>query len=327
MAVNPAKNVERVSQGLELRTVLAILVTIVSWASAYAGIRAGLQAYSPEQVALLRYLTASIVLLVIAIRQRLPLPGRKDLPLIVVLGILGISIYNIALNKGESDTPAAVASVIVSSAPIFVALFAKIFLKEKLTRWAWVGITICFGGVAIISFGSGGHWDLSLSALLILAAAIAQAIYSTFQKPLLRKYSPLQFTTCAIWAGAIFLLPFLPGLVQQVGRTALSSTLPVIYLGVFPGAVGYVCWSYVLSRLPASRAGVFLYAVPPTAALIAWLWLGEIPTQLTVIGGILVLCGVIVVNTFGRAVKVTAGANSLRAPKRTDNQAQQAESS
>jgi drug/metabolite transporter (DMT)-like permease len=82
---------------------------------------------------------------------------------------------------------------------------------------------------------------------------------------------------------------------------SLSSTLAVIYMGVFPGALGYVCWSYVLSRLPAARAGVFLYVVPPTAALIAWVWLGEVLTLMTVIGGVLVLCGVIVVNTYGRA--------------------------
>src|SRR5689334_11516116 len=92
MTVHTAKNVERLSQGLELRTVIAILITIVSWASAFAGIRAGLQSYSPEQVALLRYLTASIVLLVVAVRRQLPLPGRKDLPLVIVLGMVGIAI-------------------------------------------------------------------------------------------------------------------------------------------------------------------------------------------------------------------------------------------
>src|SRR5882724_2988871 len=112
---------------IDFKIYLAVAITIISWASAFAGIRAGLQSYAPEQVALLRYLTASAVLLVIAVYNRTPLPRRKDLIAIVVLGALGITIYNITLNKGEHDTPAAVASLIIASAPIFVALFAKAF--------------------------------------------------------------------------------------------------------------------------------------------------------------------------------------------------------
>jgi drug/metabolite transporter (DMT)-like permease len=70
----------------------------------------------------------------------------------------------------------------------------------------------------------------------------------------------------------------------------------VIYLGIFPGALGYVCWAYVLSRLPAARAGVFLYLVPAFALLIAWLWLGEQPAAQALLGGALVVAGVVVVN-------------------------------
>jgi drug/metabolite transporter (DMT)-like permease len=293
----------------DLKTFAVVTITVISWASAFAGIRAGLQSYAPEQVALLRYATASVVLLIIALRNRIPLPQRRDLLPIIALGFTGFTFYNIVLNAGEKDTPAAVASLIVASAPIFVALLAKTFLREQLTAWAWIGIAICFSGVTVIAFKSGTQLEQSPSALLILAAAIAQSTYTTFQKPLLKTYRPLQFTTYAIWVGTIFLLPFTPGLIQQMQTASLSSTLAVIYMGVFPGALGYVCWSYVLSRLPAARAGVFLYIVPPTAALIAWAWLGELPTLLTIIGGVLVLCGVIVVNTYGQTRRQVSKAN------------------
>jgi drug/metabolite transporter (DMT)-like permease len=225
-----------------------VQITIVAWASAFAGIRAGLQAYAPEQVALLRYLTASVALLIVAVLTKMPLPHRQDIPAIAGLGLVGFSIYNLALNKGEHETPAAVASVIIASAPIFVSLFARFVLHERLTSWAWIGIAVCFSGVTVIAFSAGSGLALSPSALLILIAAVGQALYTTFQKPLLRRYSPLQFTTYAIWAGTFCLLPFLPGLIGQ--------------MGIVPGALGYVCWAYVLSRLTASRAGAFLYAVP-----------------------------------------------------------------
>jgi drug/metabolite transporter (DMT)-like permease len=67
-------------------------------------------------------------------------------------------------------------------------------------------------------------------------------------------------------------------------------------MGIFPGALGYVCWAYVLSRLPASRAGTFLYLVPAMALFIAWLWLGERPELIALAGGVLIVVGVIVVN-------------------------------
>lgn len=290
----------RKTLSFDLRTAFAVASTVMLWASAFAGIRVGLEGYTPAHVALLRYLTASIALLIYALITRLPLPRRADLPTLALLGFSGITLYNIALNAGEAKVSAGVASLIIASAPAFVALLARSFLKERLTIWAWIGISICFGGVAIIALGESDGWRISASALLVLIAAIAQSCYSVGQKPYLKRYSPLQFVTYAIWAGTFFLLPFLPGLIQEIPHAPTHASAAVIYMGIFPGAIGYISWSYVLSRLPASRAGSFLYLVPATAILIAWVWLGEVPAVISLFGGVLILAGVITVNVHGR---------------------------
>src|SRR5688500_12644360 len=88
------------------------LITIVFWASAFAGIRVGLESFSPTSLALLRYLVASLVLLIIAIIRRRPLPQLRDMPAIALLGFLGFSAYNVALNIGEIAVSAGVASFI-----------------------------------------------------------------------------------------------------------------------------------------------------------------------------------------------------------------------
>src|SRR5262249_16006845 len=93
---------------------------------------------------------------------------------------------------------------------------------------------------------------------------------------------------------------FAPGLVSQIRTAPPDATLAVVYLGLFPGAVGYVVWAYALARLSASVAGSFLYLVPAFAIGIAWLWLGEVPTTLSMLGGVVVIIGVIVVNTLGK---------------------------
>jgi len=292
---------KRMASSLDGPLLAALLITVTFWGSAFAGIRAGLRSYSPESVALLRYLTASLVLAGYAVVTRMSLPAWKDVPRIVLTGFLGFSFYNVVLNAGELQIEAGTASLIVASAPIYVALMAGIFYKERLRWVGWIGILVSFIGVAVISVEPGQNIHLTQAALLVLAAAISQSIYTVAQKPLLRRYTPLQFASYAIWAGTFFLLFFSPGLLAQVRQASLESTLAVIYMGIFPGAIGYACWSVVLARMPASRAGSFLYLVPAAAIVIAWLWLGEVPSWKAVLGGVLVLLGVIVVNVRGRS--------------------------
>ena len=91
-------------------TLLAAAVTVVFWASAFPAIRAGMQAFSPFHVALLRYGTASVVLAIYALVTRMPLPRLRDLPSLALLGLIGFTIYNALLNWGEVTVPSAIAS-------------------------------------------------------------------------------------------------------------------------------------------------------------------------------------------------------------------------
>jgi drug/metabolite transporter (DMT)-like permease len=278
----------------------AAAATILFWGSAFAGIRAGLHSYSPTHVALLRFLVASAVLAVYALATRMRLPARRDLPLVLLLGLLGFAFYNVALNIGELRIAAGPAALLIQTVPIWTALAATIVLRDRLRLFGWIGIAISFAGALLIALGKGGGFDLGWGAGLVVLAAISASAYNIIQKRMLDRYRPVEITTYAVWAGTLLLLPFAGGLAGQVRAATLADTLAIVYLGVFPAAIGYVTWAYVLSRFPAAQAASFLYGVPVMAFLVGWMWLGEAPTAIDAIGGLLALGGVAVVNTLGR---------------------------
>ncbi|GAF76612.1 unnamed protein product [marine sediment metagenome] len=284
---------------IDTRTIIAIGITILLWASSFAAVRAGLQAFTPGHIALFRFLIASVLLAAFTLINRIKLPKLKDIPVIFLLGFLGIAAFHTAQNYGQVTVTAGSAAMIVSSVPIFTAMLATIFLGEKLKLWGWLGIFISFLGVYLIALGEREGVKFAPGVIVLLFAAIIAATYFVLQKPYLTRYSALQLVTYMIWAGTLFLLVFTPGLIDEVTNAPIEATVATIFLGIFPSAVAYVTWSYALSRAPASIVASFLYLQPVLAVIIAWIWLDEIPALIAITGGVVTILGVFLVNKYG----------------------------
>ncbi len=282
---------------------LAAAASVALWASAYPAIRVGLRAFTPGQLAALRFFVATVVFAIYLAFARPRLPRGMALVRICIAGALGIAVYNLLLNTGELSVSAGVASFLINCMPVFAALLAALFLKERLRPIGWLGSAISFSGVALIALSSGGvagvHYGRG--ALLIVGAAFSAAIMGLLQKPLLRTYGAPAVTACLMASGALLLTPFLPGALhvaaQPQARAALAAT---IFLGVGPAVLGYLFWAMALRQFTLSQTASMLYVIPLVTVGISYLWLHEVPSPLALTGGLIAVGGVIVLNRFGR---------------------------
>lgn len=270
----------------------AVLLAVVSWGSAWVSIRVAIPFYSPGQLALGRYLVASGVLLPLLLRNR-PRFERRDWLLIFASGVCGFSLYNLSINAGEQTISAGAAALIASIIPVLVTLGAHFFFGQHASKRTWTASLVSLGGVALLSLGGRGGIHLSGGALLVVLASFGAAAYQLIQVRLRPRYGALDLTAAAILCGTLALVPFGRGLLGAVRAAPLGATLNVALLGVFPGALGYVLWSWALSQWNASRLMNFLFLIAPCAVLLGWLALGELPSPLEGCGGALALGGVI----------------------------------
>jgi drug/metabolite transporter (DMT)-like permease len=282
------------------KAIAAIAISLVLWGSAFAGVRSALTGYPPGELVLLRFLIASACLAAWALVSKMPMPRLRDLPGMAGLGLIGIGCYQIAFTFGQQTITAGAAVLIITLTPVCMALFGTVLLGERLTLLGWLGTLISFGGIAIVSFGESGGFKWSNGVGLVLLATLATSLFFVLQRPYLKRYTPFQMTAIGIWAGtALMAAIWLPGLVPAIRHAPAAATMSIIYLGVLPGALAYVTWAYALSRVPASLLGTSLYLEPPIAIAIAFVWLGELPPALTVLGGLVAIAGVVISSRWG----------------------------
>lgn len=277
---------------------LAAIVTVIFWSSAFVGIRIGLASFTPYHLVLLRFLVASLVFVVLAPIFKIRLLPRSTWPRVILSGLVGLTIYHTALSIGEQTVDPATASFIIAGAPIISAILASYFLKERYTRWGWLGVAISFIGVVVITgLGASFHRD----ALLIVLSTVATSIYFVVEKPLLAQYRTLDVTAWVTWAGTLPMLLYWPGFVGQLSHASFDAIGWIIYIGIFPAALAYLTWNIALAHGDATQVTPFLYLSPILAAGLSWVMLHQIPGWPVWIGGALVLIGVILVQRRGKA--------------------------
>ena len=226
---------------------------------------------------------------------------RADFPRFIICALTGIAINQMLFLKGLSLTYSIHAVLLILSAPIFITVFAAIFLKERISpiQIVGLGLGVC-GAVILISMGknSGTGDNVILGDTLILINALSYTIYFIMVKPLMLKYNPIQVTRMIFTIGFFGVLPFGWNEFTAINWTDFGWTeygcLGLIVLG--GTFLAYLFNLYGIKILGASITGAYIYLQPIFAAIIAMIFLNESLEWYKVIAGVFIFTGVYLSN-------------------------------
>ncbi len=284
----------------------SLLCVAIFWGSNFVSIKHLLDTISPGNVVVLRLLLASLIFLpiVIYMANGIPRVHREDIPMLLFIAILGVTINTSAIAFGTQLIPAAVASLIVTGNPVFTAIISRILVGEPMTGRKIIGVVIAFTGFLIVLLYGGQEAEFSiqnaLGVLITMGGPLAWAFYTVLSKPLRGRYEPTQFVGLTTIVGALPLVPFAIWNTELITVTrTFGSTqwLALTVSAVLALVVAYLLWYRGLSTLEPTQIAVYVYMVPVFGALGAWLLLGERITIFVLLGGLTILTGVIITNT------------------------------
>ena len=232
--------------------------------------------------------------------------ARHDLPAVGGFALLGVTIFYWSYFRAVQLGGAALAAILLYTAPAWVALAAALWLGERLTMRKSLAVVLTLTGIALVALGSGssGLGDASLSATRATAlawgllAGLAYAAYYLFGKRYFARYEASTLFAYALPLGAALLLPAVTFAPKSAGDWVV-----LLFLGVVPTYGAYLLYSIGLARVEATRAATVATLEPVAAAALAYAVWGEALRGLGYVGGSLVLAGVLLVAT-ERGVRV-----------------------
>jgi drug/metabolite transporter (DMT)-like permease len=287
---------------VRVTTWLVLFVTLILWSGNWIVARAVREDISPGVATVFREAIVIAVLLPFAwlgLRRKIPGLGRRDWTIIALLGLAGGGPHLALQWLGLHYTTAASAVLYLSTTPIFILLL-QLPLGERITARRWSGVAISFAGVAIIATQGSPHvLTFNVGDLCALLSMMAWACYTVL---LGQRRDPLGVTellvlVCAF--GALFMLPWIAFEAFTGIKMALSTrgTIGVLYSAIGSMLLAFAGWSYVVTRMGPSRAGVTMHLMPAIGVALSVIFLGEYPRWFHFVGIALILAGVALSST------------------------------
>ncbi len=258
---------------------LAMIAVTTLWGGSFSMIKVALTHFDLFVVTFLRMAVAAVLFGLCWGKMRHVRVLRRDIPIMILMTLCEPCFFFTLEAFALSKTTASQAGMIVALTPMFMAVAAFIFLKERPGPLVWVGFAVSIIGVIILSYDSSSSANAPnpvLGNILEALAMCTAAGFVIFLKLLKGSYPPLFLAGTQAFGGAIFFLftIFLPG-VNWPTSWPLIPTLAIGYLGVLITFLGISLYNYGLSGLPATRSAGFINLVSVFAVISGVILLGE----------------------------------------------------
>jgi drug/metabolite transporter (DMT)-like permease len=270
------------------------------YATSYVATRATLDDLPPALLALLRLGVGSAILVPVArmVEPSEATPVGADAWRIFWMGVVGFAGAFALSNWGMARSTATNAALLIIVEPVSIMALSPLLLGEHLRpREATGGVLALLGAVVVVLNGVPGvthalapHWR---GDLLLVLAGVAYGAYTLLGRAVLARHRPLRVTARSMVWGAVVMVPLAAAEWWGGARPVLSpgAVAGGLYLAVIITALGYLLWNWVLTRVSAPQAAIFLTVQPVAGALLGVVVLREPLTAFTVAGAVLIVLG------------------------------------
>lgn len=278
---------------IDSKSLIAFVFVVFLGGSNSVAIRFSNLELAPFWGAFLRLMPAALIYWAIFFGRKMSMPTFKDSAVIAVNGFISTGVGFALLYWGLQTVPVSLATVVISTGPLFTLILAVLHRLEKFRFQSLIGGLIAFTGLAIAINAQPGGRELIPGIIALLVGALIGAEGNIIFKIYSLNSGPVIINALSLFAGALFL-----GIASLFAQEAwgLPSTLAgwtaLTYLIIFGSVLMFYLFVYVLTRWTASAASYSILLFPLSATVLAALLANETVTIPFILGGLIVLVGV-----------------------------------
>jgi len=283
----------------KLKIYLAISIAMLIWSFSFIWTRMAIGSFLPVTLVTLRLLLASVLLFLFAkLTRNFQLVRPQDVKWFFLLAFFEPFMYYMGETYGLTMVDSTLASVIISTIPLFAPLLAYVLLREKVS-WANIaGIFVSFTGVFLVIYEPTGGFSANPWGVLLMFLAVFSAIcYTTTIRQISTHYSTTNVVLYQSFFGLIYYIPTF--FIVDFGRFTLSTITQqgitaLIMLSVFASVVAFVLFAGVVRKIGVAKTNVFVNLIPVFTAVLAWWILDENLNALKITGIAITVVGLFV---------------------------------
>jgi drug/metabolite transporter (DMT)-like permease len=245
---------------------------------------------------------ASLALVALALGVRTPTVTRRDVGILLLLGVLGTGLYQFFMIEGLARTRAGTTALILSSGPAFVALFGRVLGIERISGRGMLGIALSMAGIAFVALTQPGAFTESatlIGSALVLIGCMCWSLFSVLIKPYANRFDGRVVTAITIVGGTLPLSVIALPAVDAIAWESLSwgTWGAIAYAGLASMVLAYLFWNRGVRLLGPTRTAMFGNLQPIFALTAARVMLGEKPSAWQLVGAAAIIAGVLLTRT------------------------------